>query len=169
MATLLGRYRETQTDQLSDVRALRDWFAQHDLAPVEVPGDHELVAARELREALHAAAVATMRGVAPPAAVLRTVEAALQADRPLSIRKTSDGFKAVRPASTAEALARLARAAVEDLIGPQSEFLHGCGDDSCSGIFIDRVGKRRWCSDERCGNRARVRAHRARVREEGGE
>ena len=32
-----------------------------------------------------------------------------------------------------------------------------CDDETCAGIFIDHSGRRRWCSDERCGVRARVR------------
>jgi predicted RNA-binding Zn ribbon-like protein len=166
LATHIGRYRDLQTDQLSDSRALREWLVQHDLAPAEAPGDRDLELARELREALHSAAVATLRGAPPAAAALRAVDAALQADRPLTLRKTGEGLRAVRPANAAEALARLARQAVDDLTGPERELLHACGDETCAGIFVDRGGKRRWCSDERCGNRARVRAHRARARGE---
>lgn len=164
LATLLGRYRDTQTDQLSDSRALRDWVAQHDLTPAEAPTDRDLMRAREVREALHAAAVAALQGKSPDAQAHRVIESVLRADRPLALRRTAEGLRAVRPANTEEALARLAREAVTTLIGPERESLHACGDDTCSGVFIDRVGKRRWCSDERCGNRARVRAHRARTR-----
>jgi predicted RNA-binding Zn ribbon-like protein len=165
LATLIGRYRGVQTDQLSDSRALRDWFVQHDLSPVEAPAERDLGRAKALREALHAAAVATMKGTNLEATALKTLESALQCDRPLSLRRTAEGLKAVRPANTQEALARLAREAMQTLIGPDKAALHACGDDTCSGIFIDKVGKRRWCTDERCGNRARVRAHRARARE----
>jgi predicted RNA-binding Zn ribbon-like protein len=166
MATLIGRYRDTQADQLSDSRTLREWLVLHELGPAESPGDRDLANARELREALHAVTVAAVSGEPAPLASVRVVEAALQADRPLTLRRTADGLKAARPANTAEALARLAREAVHDLIGPARESLHACGDETCSGVFMDRVGKRRWCSDERCGNRARVRAHRARARGE---
>lgn len=167
LATLIGRYRETQTDQLSDARALREWLVQHGLPPVEAPEGGDLERARALREALHVAAVATMHGVAPAMTALKTLESALKHDRPLALRRTAEGLKAVRPANTSEALARLARDAVQTMIGPDKDALHACGDGTCSGIFIDKVGKRRWCTDERCGNRARVRAHRARAREGG--
>ena len=68
-----------------------------------------------------------------------------------------------RPETAEEALGRLARNAVHDLSDPYSPQLRACGDDTCSGIFLDPTGRRRWCSDERCGNRLRVRAHRARA------
>jgi hypothetical protein len=37
----------------------------------------------------------------------------------------------------------------------------------CSLLFVDtsRSGRRRWCSMERCGNRAKVAAHRRRRKE----
>lgn len=39
-----------------------------------------------------------------------------------------------------------------------------CAADDCRLIFVDtsRPGKRRWCSMQRCGNRAKSRAHYAR-------
>jgi len=39
-----------------------------------------------------------------------------------------------------------------------------CGADNCALIYLDtsRPGNRRWCSMERCGNRAKVRGHRSR-------
>ena len=42
--------------------------------------------------------------------------------------------------------------------------LSRCSADDCALVFYDssRGGTRRWCSMQRCGNRAKVRAHRAR-------
>jgi predicted RNA-binding Zn ribbon-like protein len=41
-----------------------------------------------------------------------------------------------------------------------------CGADDCSARFYDRspAARRRWCSMQTCGNAAKVRAHRARVK-----
>lgn len=62
------------------------------------------------------------------------------------------------------ARAVLARDAVDLLGGPERELLRECEADDCSGVYVDRSrgGRRRWCSTARCGNRARVAAHRAR-------
>ncbi|MCU1529207.1 MAG: hypothetical protein JWP75_2970 [Frondihabitans sp.] len=40
-----------------------------------------------------------------------------------------------------------------------------CAADDCGLVFYDesRAGTRRWCSMQKCGNRAKVRAHRARA------
>jgi predicted RNA-binding Zn ribbon-like protein len=97
---------------------------------------------------------------------VKILQEALASDQPLRIRRSGTDLEVVRPADVSVALGRLARQAAGDLTGPTRGRLHACGDDTCSGIFIDHTGRRRWCSDERCGVRARVRAHRARARTE---
>jgi predicted RNA-binding Zn ribbon-like protein len=43
-----------------------------------------------------------------------------------------------------------------------------CAGNDCLLTFVDtsRPGRRRWCSMERCGNRAKVRAFRNRQQKE---
>jgi predicted RNA-binding Zn ribbon-like protein len=83
----------------------------------------------------------------------------------VTARRTISGGRprADRPADTSAALARIARQAADQLTAADPPRLRACGDDSCAGIFVDESGRRRWCNDTRCGSRARVRAHRARV------
>lgn len=67
-----------------------------------------------------------------------------------------------------QALSTIARDAV-DLFDPaNAERIRACSGD-CGFVYLDtsRAATRRWCSMQRCGNRAKVRAHRARVREAG--
>ena len=67
-----------------------------------------------------------------------------------------------------QALATIARDAVELFSRDDAgERVHSCSADDCDVIFFDdsRTANRRWCSMQRCGNRAKVRAHRARQRE----
>jgi predicted RNA-binding Zn ribbon-like protein len=92
------------------------------------------------------------------------LDASLLDDAPLELRRTGRRLAVSRPATTRAALARLARQAADDLTGPHHARLRACGDEECSGVFLDPTGRRRWCSDERCGVKARVRAHRARAR-----
>jgi predicted RNA-binding Zn ribbon-like protein len=44
-----------------------------------------------------------------------------------------------------------------------------CGSDTCSARFYDRspAARRRWCSMRSCGNQAKARRHRERLREVG--
>lgn len=64
-----------------------------------------------------------------------------------------------------QALGTLARDAVH-LFGPyESGRIRECSAQDCHCVYLDtsRSGNRRWCSMQRCGNRAKVRAHRDRV------
>jgi predicted RNA-binding Zn ribbon-like protein len=54
-------------------------------------------------------------------------------------------------------LAMVGRDAIELLSSPQIDKLRECAGATCSVVFLDlsRPGARRWCSMERCGNRAK--------------
>jgi predicted RNA-binding Zn ribbon-like protein len=69
------------------------------------------------------------------------------------------------PFDGARLVAELARDAVELLGGVRPGRLRQCAADDCRLLFFDasRAGARRWCSMERCGNRAKVSAHRLRA------
>lgn len=73
------------------------------------------------------------------------------------------GTTVVAPTVTA-ALATLARDAVDLFGGPLARRVRICAADDCGLLLVDtsRPGTRRWCSMERCGNRAKIRTHRAR-------
>ncbi|MFC5789509.1 CGNR zinc finger domain-containing protein [Agromyces tardus] len=62
-----------------------------------------------------------------------------------------------------QALSTIARDAV-DCFGPANTGRIRVCDGDCGLLYLDtsRAGSRRWCSMQRCGNRAKVRAHRAR-------
>jgi predicted RNA-binding Zn ribbon-like protein len=96
---------------------------------------------------------------------LRAIDDALQHTAPVRIGRGSGALRAHPPADVDEALSRIATELVADLTGPRRSQVGYCGDDTCSGFFVDPTGRRRWCSSERCGTRMRVRAHRARATE----
>jgi hypothetical protein len=60
------------------------------------------------------------------------------------------------------ALATLACDAVDLFGGPLAHRIRMCAADNCGLLLVDtsRPGRRRWCSMERCGNRAKIRTHR---------
>lgn len=165
LATLTGRYRDTQADALESPKRLRAWLREHALEPTGAVTEADLEHARALREALHRTAAAALRDEPPNAGDLRVISRVLPADRPIQLHPDRTRLAVSRPTTSAEALARLARDAVQDLTGPRRTQLHACADDTCSGIFIDTTGRRRWCSDQTCGNRLRVRAYRSRARQ----
>jgi predicted RNA-binding Zn ribbon-like protein len=62
----------------------------------------------------------------------------------------------------------IARDTIELFSGPYAERVRQC-EGHCELVFVDtsRPGKRRWCSMQRCGNRAKIREFRDRQRTEG--
>ena len=68
------------------------------------------------------------------------------------------------PIRASQALSTLARELIELLSGPLATRFRECASDTCPLVVVDasRPGGRRWCSMERCGNRNKIRAHRAR-------
>ena len=64
-----------------------------------------------------------------------------------------------------QALSTLAREAVSLFGEDAADRIRQCAADDCGLIFFDesRSNNRRWCSMQRCGNRSKVRAHRARA------
>jgi predicted RNA-binding Zn ribbon-like protein len=63
-----------------------------------------------------------------------------------------------------QALSAIARDAVTTFGPDLRGSIRECSAEDCSLLYLDtsRSGNRRWCSMQRCGNRAKVRAHRAR-------
>jgi predicted RNA-binding Zn ribbon-like protein len=80
-------------------------------------------------------------------------------------RLAGGGMKAGRTTvRTGQALSTIAREAVHLFTADQHERIRECAADDCALVFYDesRSNNRRWCSMQRCGNRAKVRSHRAR-------
>jgi CGNR zinc finger/Putative stress-induced transcription regulator len=93
---------------------------------------------------------------------IETINAAA-ARPPLVPALLPGGGTAVVAPTAAAALATLARDAVDLFGGSQATRIRMCAADDCGLLLVDtsRPGRRRWCSMERCGNRAKVRRHRA--------
>jgi predicted RNA-binding Zn ribbon-like protein len=163
LSTLAGRYRDEQVDGIDTTESLRAWLREFDLEPAGSVTADDVAHAAETREALHRLAVAAVRQVRPAPADVRRLNTALERDEGLQVSSNEEGLGPRRPRSVDDALARLARQAAVDLSGRGAGTLRACGDDTCSSIFLDHTGRRRWCTDLSCGNRNRVRAHRQRA------
>lgn len=149
-------------ETLPDAAALGAWLSEH-LAPVSEPGERDVADARTLRQAIGdiASAIADGRDPAPrDVDVLNLYAATPDLPPALDGGSRQAGRALARPA---QALASAARDAVA-VFGAGSERIHRCSADDCTVLYLDRTrsGTRRWCSMRRCGNRAKVRAHRAR-------
>ncbi|MFH8397236.1 CGNR zinc finger domain-containing protein [Streptomyces anulatus] len=133
--------------------------------PALVVSEGEVADARDLRDALWRLTEGHVEGALPGPDDLATLNDA--AGRPpLAARLTVGGDREWAPGGTgAGLLSTVARDAVELFTGAFAHRIRTCGAQGCRLLFVDtsRPGKRRWCSMERCGNRHKVRAHRARL------
>jgi predicted RNA-binding Zn ribbon-like protein len=124
----------------------------------------ELERARTLRDAMLLLAADRAHGRPPQAPHLDVVNAAAAAP-PLVARIGPDGTRSWAPGATGtQLLATVARDAIDLFTGPFADRIRECGAHNCHLLFVDtsRPGRRRWCAMEHCGNREKVRAHRAR-------
>jgi len=159
--TLAGRAKEP-VELLADPADLVRWFREAGLVHSITLGEEELAVARELRETIHAAVVAVVEDIVPSVdGVARINSAAAKPDlRPQYVNGDVLLF-AQNPLEAA--LSRIAADAINDLSPSMCSRLRRCPD--CKMLFRDnsRPGKRKWCSSASgCGNRAKVRRHRAR-------
>jgi predicted RNA-binding Zn ribbon-like protein len=166
-----GRYAVFET--LHEPADLAEWLAQPPLrAALTVPVTaRDLTAAKALRQAVWEAAHARADDRPLPAGVIATVNAAATVP-PLVPALAPDGTTAgwAPPVRADRALSTLAREMIDLLTGPLSGRIRECAGDNCPLVFVDssRPGARRWCAMERCGNRHKLRALRARRVHDGG-
>ncbi len=165
-----------QVETLCTTADLGDWLQAAGLmetVPARIPRT-VLADARALREAIDALVVASLEGTRAPAAAVRLVDDWLvfAGPRP-QLRVGADGLPEIGEREAADsprrALGVLAQDAASMLGTPEGRArLRVCAAEDCSARFYDRspAGRRRWCSMRFCGNAAKARRHRARVREQ---
>ena len=120
------------------------------------PGD--VAATQALRAAVWEATSARAAGREAPAGALAAINAAA-AEPPLTPRLDRDGRAELAPGTAAQARSTLAHDAIDLLGGPLGHRIRVCAAGDCGLLFVDasRPGRRRWCSMEWCGNRAKMR------------
>ena len=126
-------------------------------------GEHELRDALLFRDALARTVHAASAGRAPEPGDVDTINLfAATPDIPPSLAggTRQAGRSSVR---AGQVLSVLARQAVGLLDAANAERIRECAADDCAIVFYDesRSNNRRWCSMQRCGNRAKVRKFRA--------
>lgn len=161
-----GRGEYAVLEALRRPEDLARWFAISPLAVAGVAADGAaLEAARDLRDVVYRSARAVLRGEDPAATDLAALNAAAAAP-PLTPQLDRPGPRTTWASPTvAAALSEVARDAVRLLGDPaQRARVRECAAPDCAVVFYDgsRPGRRRWCEPDRCGDRNRARAHRAR-------
>lgn len=152
-------------EQLHSPGDLSTWLGDRFDRLADDASDRDLADAINLRAAIYGLARAQADGAAMRGEDVDTLNLyAATPDIPpaLSGGNRQAGRTHVR---TGQALATIARDAV-NLLGHSEGRIRECGADNCALIFYDesRTNNRRWCSMQRCGNRAKVKAFRAKER-----
>jgi predicted RNA-binding Zn ribbon-like protein len=164
-----GTLGGTAGEQLHTPDDLTLWLREHFPMPVGAARSRDLFDAVALRDTIGRMALAATLGDGARASDIDLVNlyAATPDIPPTLAGGTRQAGRSVQ--SVSQALSTIARDAV-DLFDPaQAGRIRQCSGDDCSMIYLDtsRAATRRWCSMQRCGNRAKVRAHRARKRPAG--
>jgi predicted RNA-binding Zn ribbon-like protein len=125
--------------------------------------DRDLTDAKALRAAIARSATGASRGQSPAAEDIDVINlfAATPDIPPILAGGTRQAGRS--RARVGQTLSELAREAVILFADDAADRIRECSADDCAIVFYDesRSNNRRWCSMQRCGNRAKVRAHRA--------
>lgn len=152
-------------EQFRAPRDLGDWLAGRFDRVTADATEGDLVDALAIRSAIANLAHAVSDGRPPGSDDVDTVNLyAATPDIPPALAggNRRAGRSSVRVGQT---LSSIARDAVELFGETGQDRIRECAADDCGLIFFDesRSNNRRWCSMKRCGNRSKVRAHRARA------
>ena len=126
--------------------------------------------ALRFREALARALIAKAQGRAPFTDDLQLIEQEYaRSARYARLAAAAEGFQWTVDAETEEldlVLRPLLESALSLMTSPRMARVRRCGNATCYWLFIDETKNcsRRWCEMASCGNRMKVRRHRARAR-----
>jgi predicted RNA-binding Zn ribbon-like protein len=169
VATLGDRGTSKPLERIPDPAALARWCVEGRFLPVSAkPAAADLASARVLREAIYRAACAARQSRRPGPEDIAAINV-WAARSALVPELTPDGRSAAwrSERTLSPVLATIARDAIDLLTRTPSTRIKVCADPTCRGLFVDesRPGKRRWCSMNFCGNRAKSRTFARRHRE----
>jgi len=161
-----------RTDLISTPEQLRKWLDRVGLDAYGIDVEISPPAARllfdethRLRDAIHAAVEAQVRGEPVPPRSLYALNRALEANRFTAQLVQSGERLALIERYTAPAplaaLSPIALAAATLLVEVDRRRIRRCRSDRCGLWFLDtsKNGRRRWCSMATCGNRAKAARH----------
>ena len=155
-------------DELATPTELEGWLRRRGLLGADDTVTAEaFVAARELRRALRALALANTTGAAPDEPLRTAFDAALT-DVALGVEPGPDGglVLATRGDGSSRALGAIAAVVVEAQVSGAWRRMKACRKEHCGWLFFDssRNCSSNWCSMSICGNRSKTTAYRRRRR-----
>ncbi|MDP2377747.1 ABATE domain-containing protein [Reyranella sp.] len=170
--TRYWRGQDAPTETLNAPEDLAAWTtANEGLKLTKPPARREFERALELRELVYRLFDAHAQAKAPAARDLETLNEALSEAPTRTTLKRERGSYAwdvdMRSGTALALLAPVLWTAGDLLAGPRLDRVRRCANPECGWLFLDdsRAGKRRWCSMQSCGNRAKARRHYHKSRE----
>jgi predicted RNA-binding Zn ribbon-like protein len=162
-------------DPEGDVTRLGAWLAEHDLVaapPSRARLERQVGAFRDLRALVRSVAERLDSGHEPTRAQIAAINRVMRNGLHYhALRAAGSGDRVSFSMSPVGDDLDQARSAVAGSLAHYlAEHDHArlrlCASDTCRWLFVDRSpsGRRRWCDMRLCGNRAKVRRHRARER-----
>lgn len=153
-------------EQLHSPSDLMDWLRERFPEMDATATDRDLIDALALRQAIARSTMAISRGQRPvgdDVDVINLFAATPDIPPVLAGGRRQAGRTHARVSQT---LSVMAREVIALFAATRADRIRECAADDCQLVFYDesRSNNRRWCSMQRCGNRAKVRAHRARLR-----
>ncbi|MET8809093.1 CGNR zinc finger domain-containing protein [Streptomyces sp. NPDC004546] len=164
-ATLRAR-RSTRFEMFVTPDRLNAWYLESGLVDTITPGQEDDVReATAVREAIYRLVTDRRLGERFDQEALDLVNATAR-KTPVTPRLTPAGR--LTEATPEQALATVARQAVELLSVPDVPMMKECGNPECTRVYIDRSRgmRRQWCGMESCGNKIKAAAYRARRKSE---
>ncbi|GGJ97156.1 hypothetical protein GCM10011583_30860 [Streptomyces camponoticapitis] len=167
----LSERRGNAVERIPTPNRLVDWLAVSGLA-VESCTTAQLERARELREAIHAAATAAARRDPLPVSAVELINERSAQGRAAAVL-TPEGARRWRLGSTSsveDALGVVAADAISVIAGERDGKLALCSSPTCQAAFFDtsQSRTRKWCDMNTCGNRQKKARFNASKRENPG-
>jgi len=165
LADTLVTVTEPSTDLLTGAgRCEAFWALQAGRLPAGSRAP-SLTQTRALRGAVREILDAHVARRGPSAAALQVINraaASVPTSRTLAVH--SDGTPVVETRwhgrkGAAVTLAAVAQSLIDLLAEPAAERLRRCANPACSMLFLATDGRRKWCTQNICGNRTRVARH----------
>lgn len=145
-------------DRAAWLRVLAPRLGDDDLDGVLT--DEAADALKDVREHAAAAVEPARHGSRPPTKALTGLNDALRAAPTTTRARWDDGTVTLDVRRAGDPATRLAAAFAEEtvrlLAGPDIRDVRRCDAPACVMVFLPRNPRRRWCTPEICGNRARA-------------
>jgi predicted RNA-binding Zn ribbon-like protein len=170
--TRYWRGQDVPTETLNAPEDLAAWTtANEGLRLTKPPARREFERAIEVRELIHRLFDAHASEKSPATRDVEALNEALSEAPARTTLKRERGSYAwdvdMRSGTALALLAPVLWTAGDLLAGPRLGRVRRCANPECGWLFLDdsRAGKRRWCSMQSCGNRAKARRHYHKSRE----